>query len=162
MFCHNCGNQIADGSKFCYKCGAAQQASNVSALAQTAPSSNPLAANPFADPIASSLSLRDSNSAALLSLFLGTLGFHDFYCGNTQYGVIKLILTITGIGFIFSVIWNIIDLYNIGDGSYMDGDGRYLKEAPWARFIVILQILLSIGFVILIFTRLSNLLALVK
>ena len=53
MFCHNCGSQIADGSKFCDKCGAAQQASNVSAPAQTAPRSNPLAANPFAEQFSS-------------------------------------------------------------------------------------------------------------
>jgi hypothetical protein len=38
MFCHSCGNQIADGSKFCDKCGTALQSNSVPT---SAPKPNP-------------------------------------------------------------------------------------------------------------------------
>ncbi len=151
MFCHNCGNKLPDGSKFCDNCGT--KLGNAGA-APVEPQPQ-VRVNPFAEPGESvnaygevQYSSCDSNVAALLSFLFGALGLHDFYCGKTSNGIIKLVLTITGIATIVSVIWNLIDLYSIGDGSYMDGSGNYLAPAPWAKVIVILGIVLSIGMMI--------------
>jgi len=40
---------------------------------------------------------RNKTVAALLALFLGSLGVHAFYIGNVKMGVIMLLLTLTGI-----------------------------------------------------------------
>ncbi len=43
-------------------------------------------------------------AAALLAFFLGALGVHQFYLGNTASGIIRIVLTITLVGAIFSGI----------------------------------------------------------
>jgi TM2 domain-containing membrane protein YozV len=178
MFCHNCGNQLPNGTKFCDKCGTKlSEDTTTSNHPQYKP--NPFAEpgqnidfpqpyltpNPFAEPGQKidiygqiEYSTSDPNVAAILSLLFGVLGFHDFYCGNTKNGLIKLILSLTGIASIVSIIWNIIDLYNIGDGSYTDGEGRNLSAAPWAKVIVLLELVLSIGLGLLVFMLLGSLL----
>ena len=52
--------------------------------------------------------------AYLLWFFLGGLGVHRFYTGNTKSAVTQLILTLTGIGFLLIVLpWLLIDLFLI-------------------------------------------------
>jgi TM2 domain-containing membrane protein YozV/type II secretory pathway pseudopilin PulG len=152
MFCSNCGKQQPDGAKFCASCGtkfegtpgvAPQVAPQVVVTANpvVTPANNPGYAGVGAEsPI-------DSNVAGLLALFLGSLGIHDFYCGKTSRGVIKLILSLTCIFSIVSCIWTIIDLYGIGKGTYVDGNGLPLKPAPWAKWIIIVPL---IGMLVLV------------
>ena len=64
---------------------------------------------------------------------------------------IKLILSITVFFSFIPAIWNIVDLFHIGTGKYVDGDNLPLKAAPWAKWIAILQfIAVALLFVLLI------------
>ena len=58
----------------------------------------------------------------LLCFFLGPLGIHSFYAGNTVYGVIQL-LTGGGCG-----IWALIDFIMILVKKYKDGEGNIICE----------------------------------
>lgn len=78
--------------------------------------------------------------AAVLAFFLGGLGVHNFYLGNTSRGVTQLVLTVIGwvtsillIGFVFLVavgFWVFIEFIMIlmGSGGYeRDSDGYPLQ-----------------------------------
>lgn len=70
-------------------------------------------------------------AAALLGIFLGSFGIHNFYLGYTTKAVIQLILTVVtcGIGSIISGIWGFIEGILILTGSIAcDGNGVPLKE----------------------------------
>lgn len=127
MFCPNCGNPVSNTSRFCDKCGF-QQVDSVSGY--IANSTGGFRREPH-----------DANDTALLALFLGCFGIHDFYCGNSKNGVIKLLLTISIVASVVSAIWAIVDLYRLGDGKYVDGDGVTLKAVPWAKVLVFVQII---------------------
>jgi TM2 domain-containing membrane protein YozV len=69
--------------------------------------------------------------ALLLCLFLGSLGVHRFYVGQTKTGVTMLLLVllgswIFGLGAIVAWIWAIIDLINIIIGKFTDGAGNVI------------------------------------
>lgn len=147
MFCHNCGNQVADDSIFCDKCG--------TRLETSVPDSThkPISVSEAIDKANKEVvwtSPLNANVAGALSLFFGALGVHDFYCGNSGSGFLKLIFTLTGVLSIISVIWNLMDLYSIGEGSYRDSDGLYLEGAGWAKVAVILQLVFSVAFILLV------------
>lgn len=50
--------------------------------------------------------------AAVLAWFLGTLGIHQFYVGNTKRGLIYLLVSVITCGFGSIVIWilSIVDM----------------------------------------------------
>ncbi|MDR0959117.1 MAG: TM2 domain-containing protein [Propionibacteriaceae bacterium] len=50
-------------------------------------------------------------AAGLLGIFLGGLGVHNFYLGNTGKGVAQLLITLLSLGFLawVSVIWGLIE-----------------------------------------------------
>jgi len=48
--------------------------------------------------------------AALLALFLGSVGAHDFYLGRTTLGQVKVICTLTGVGLPVIVVWGWFDV----------------------------------------------------
>lgn len=52
-------------------------------------------------------------SVALLTFFLGYLGFTDFYVKDYKKGLIKFLLFISCFGAFISIIWNLIDLHLI-------------------------------------------------
>lgn len=67
----------------------------------------------------------------LLCLFLGSLGIHRFYTGQTKTGVIMLLLCVLGgmifgLGAIAAWIWAIVDLINIIIGKFVDGEGNVI------------------------------------
>ena len=51
--------------------------------------------------------------AYLLWFFLGWLGAHNFYLRRTGVAVAQLILTITGVGFVITFFWWIVDAFLI-------------------------------------------------
>ena len=65
--------------------------------------------------------------AFLLAFFLGGLGIHNFYLGNTGKGVAQLILTITVFGAFISLPWAFIEAIMIIAGSPTDANGIPLE-----------------------------------
>lgn len=65
--------------------------------------------------------------AALLALFLGYFGAHDFYLGYKKEGIIKIILTITVIGSFVAYAWTLIDFIKIICNGKLDSNGQLLK-----------------------------------
>lgn len=58
---------------------------------------------------------------AILGPFFGLSGLHSFYAGHTMKGVLQLL---TGGG---CLIWQIIDIIAIANGSYRDSNGQPLS-----------------------------------
>ena len=67
-------------------------------------------------------------AAGLLGIFLGSLGVHNFYLGNTGKAVAQLLLTLIGwiiiVGPIISGIWALIEAILILCSNY---------GSPWHR-----------------------------
>lgn len=103
-YCHNCGQPVNPGAAICTACGFAQQA-----------------------PAAASGEQKSKLVAVLLCFFLGGIGIHDFYLGNSKNGIIKIILTVcTGFG---GGVWALIDFIRLLTGSIStDANGNELKK----------------------------------
>ncbi|WP_420796174.1 TM2 domain-containing protein [Bifidobacterium merycicum] len=76
-------------------------------------------------------------AAGLLGIFLGSLGVHNFYLGNTGKAVAQLLLTVLGclvfIGPAIAGIWGLIEGILILCSSYgspwhKDGNGNELRD----------------------------------
>ena len=63
-------------------------------------------------------------AAGLLGLFLGSIGVHKFYIGDSKAGVIRIVVTVVtcGIGGLWGVIEGIMILANGG----VDAEGKEL------------------------------------
>lgn len=157
-FCSSCGKPINDGAAFCPNCGAqqgnsAQPAQPQPAQAQPAqpqPVQAPASpVNPAPQAAQVQLPLKDQSTALLLCFFLGCFGIHDFYCHRTAYGVIKLILTLTGILSIVSAIWMIVDLIRLLKGTFTDGFGRQLNlnASKGLKIFIIVILILSVSII---------------
>ena len=96
--------------------------------------------------------MKSRETAGVLCLLLGWIGAHDLYVGKIGMGVIKIILTITGIGYFVSAIWQFIDVVCILNGNYRDHWGRPLVgEPPITKILLFLPILMFIiGILVLI------------
>ena len=70
---------------------------------------------------------RSKMAAALLGIFLGAWGVHNFYLGNTQRGIIQIVVTIVTCG--IGGLWGFIEGIMILTGSInTDADGNPLKD----------------------------------
>ncbi|MDR1674709.1 MAG: NINE protein [Oscillospiraceae bacterium] len=84
-FCNNCGNPVAEGAAVCLSCGCSlKTSSSVLGISSTGAKSKLV--------------------AGLLGIFLGSLGIHNFYLGNTQRAVLQLVLSVIG----WALCWLII------------------------------------------------------
>ncbi|MCB9858490.1 MAG: TM2 domain-containing protein [Phycisphaerales bacterium] len=72
----------------------------------------------------SRISHRSKVVAGVLGLLLGGLGIHRFYLGYTGIGLIQLLLSCTGI----SWIWGLVEGIIILTGGMQDVDGRDLRD----------------------------------
>lgn len=84
-YCPNCGAEVSKEQIVCVKCGGALKK---------------ITGNESASP-------KSKVAAAMLAIFLGSLGIHEFYLGNTTSAVIRLCVTILTCGyggFIMSII----------------------------------------------------------
>ena len=72
-FCAECGSIIKAKAVICPKCGCGMRASNNNSLGQTAPNG------------------KSRIAAVLLAFFLGGLGVHKFYLGETTLGILYLL-----------------------------------------------------------------------
>lgn len=75
--------------------------------------------------------------AGLLGIFLGSLGIHNFYLGNTTKAVVQLLLTVVGwiilIGPVVASIWGLVEgililCSDIGSPWHRDGRGVELRD----------------------------------
>ncbi len=101
----------------------------------------------------------NTSLVAVLSIVLGSMGVHDFLCGNTRNGAIKLICTFLGVTAFISIVWNLIDLYRIGCGTYPTKNGMKLAPCPWCKKIVLVM---AAVYIVLISIMLSQLLHFLK
>jgi len=85
-FCTTCGQQIHEKAEICPHCGVRQPMS------------------------ATNSGGRNKMAAALLAIFLGGLGVHKFYLGQTTMGIIYLLFCWTAIPLIVGFIEGIIYL----------------------------------------------------
>ena len=111
-YCSNCGQVIDIRAEICPKCGVRQSYSQPPhpTFGYNAPANDP------------NVSDKDWLTTLLLCFFLGYLGVHRFYTGNTLYGVLQLI-TLGGCG-----IWTLIDLILLITGGYQDEQGKDVKN----------------------------------
>ena len=104
MYCQNCGKELPEGTTVCFECGAAQ--TTVSAQNM----------NPRNNSTNENNTSKSKVGAAVLALFLGGFGVHDFYLGFISKGVIKILLTIVSFG-IIGGIWGFVDFIRIICGN---------------------------------------------
>lgn len=94
-FCSSCGGVVKKEAEICMKCGVR---------------------------LGGGKGDKSWGITLLLCLFLGCIGGHRFYTGNTGIAVVQL-LTLGGLG-----IWTFIDFIMILAGSYKDGNGKPLRK----------------------------------
>jgi TM2 domain-containing membrane protein YozV len=144
MFCRNCGKELNSPPDCCPGCGANTLNGNKYCQSCGSPT----------DPIAEicvkcgiklmtkvegiNVSPKSRLITTLLAFFLGVVGGHRFYTGNTITGIIMVVLTIIGwatvwwfIGFIFILavgIWAFIDFIIAALGEARDSEGRIITN----------------------------------
>lgn len=132
MFCSACGKPVPDQAAVCLSCGAA-------VTQQPAKSAKRFCSNCGAEAQANAVVCvkcgvalptpagepgRDFLTTLLLAIFVGWIGVHRFYTGNTGVGIAQL-FTLGGCG-----IWTLVDIILIAAGTYRDGQGRPLVRRP--------------------------------
>lgn len=106
-FCPNCGQPTAAYSSVCTNCGIA--------LTQPVPQGEQ----------------KSKLAAGLLGIFLGSLGIHNFYLGNTSRAVAQLLITVLSCGAlsVVSGIWGLVEGIQILTGTIStDANGVPLKD----------------------------------
>ncbi len=136
MYCKNCGNSMEPTAAICVRCGFA---------AGTGVSFCPNCGQPTAPGAAACVScghnlaaVASANAksklvAGLLGIFLGALGIHHFYLGNTQKAITHILISVLGfciaIGPIVSWLWGICEGIMILTGKInQDATGTPLKD----------------------------------
>lgn len=110
MFCKRCGKELTNDANFCPHCGEAVNEKTAFG-----------ADNHVEDDRKSKL------IAALLGIFLGGWGAHNFYLGFTKRGVVQIILTVCCCG--AGAIWGFIEgIMILADSIKVDAEGRPLKK----------------------------------
>ncbi len=135
MYCKNCGNQMDPNAAICVKCGCTK-GTGASYCQNCGQPTVPGAA--VCTSCGSSLATVNANSksklaAGLLGIFLGGLGVHNFYLGNTGKAVAQLLIGVLGsciaIGPAVSGIWGLIEGIMILCGKInTDAQGNPLKD----------------------------------
>lgn len=119
MFCPSCGNQNADTSKFCEKCGKALVAASPAAAA---PADSRIRAGPSA-PAQTGQSVTGKNPWVAVVLSFVIVGVGQFYNGDPKKGAVMLICAIVGgllSGGLIAIpfwIWAMIDAYRVASGQ---------------------------------------------
>ena len=131
-FCRNCGNQMDDLASICVKCGVAKGNGNAfcpNCGQPTVPGAAVCTSCGVAlnNTIEQKTSEKSKMAAGLLGIFLGAWGIHNFYLGNTNRGVIQLVLTLVTCG--VAGIWGVIEGILILCGNInTDAKGNKLKD----------------------------------
>jgi hypothetical protein len=114
-FCPKCGTEIKEGENFCSNCGNSENSTEQ--VNTTVTNVKPAG--------------KSKIIAALLGIFLGVFGVHNFYLGYTGKAVAQLLITVLtcGLGAIASEIWGIVEGIMILTGSInTDAEGNPLVD----------------------------------
>lgn len=139
-FCKNCGSELTEGQEVCLKCG-------VKVENNTAQNNNAngycyncgAELNPGQDICLkcgvrvnkTSNGAKSKMAAGLMGIFLGGLGVHNFYLGNTGKAVAQLLITCLSCGILgpISAIWGFIEGILILCGNITtDANGNTLSD----------------------------------
>ena len=135
MYCKNCGKEVdvnavactgcgcvpSNGTKFCRNCGAETQPGQIVCLKCGVALGNAAASSH------SSGGDKNRVTAALLGIFLGGLGVHNFYLGFSGKAVIQIVVSLITCG--LGSIWGLIEGIMILAGSInVDANGIPLGE----------------------------------
>ena len=133
MYCKNCGKEIdpmaaicvgcgyknGDGNKYCAHCG-----KEIELGAEVCLSCG-FSTRPPQEKEKAPANGKSKLVAGLLAIFLGGLGIHNFYLGNTGKGVAQILLSCTGV----SAIWALIEGILIFTGKInTDAEGNPLVD----------------------------------
>jgi TM2 domain-containing membrane protein YozV len=137
MYCRNCGNEVVDQAVMCVSCGLPPTAGKNYCQACKTPT------DPAAEVCrgcgrrlagAAGEAVNSKLIAALLGIFVGSLGIHRFYLGYTNIGVVQLLLGLggmitCGVTTLASAVWGLVEGILILTGSIdRDAQGRPLKD----------------------------------
>ena len=139
MYCRNCGSQIYNNASVCVNCGVAAGAGECfcpNCGSQTYAGAAVCPGCGFGLGSASVGGGQKSKMAAgLLGIFLGSLGVHNFYLGNTTRALIQLLVSLLagpltlGLASIGMGIWGLVEGIMILAGSIkVDGKGVPLRD----------------------------------
>ena len=123
MYCRNCGTEVAEQAVMCVACGVPPRSGN-KFCQNCGAETNPAAAVcvscgvGLATPALLDVSPKSRLTVTLLAFFLGGLGIHRFYLGQTGLGILML-LTFGG-----CTIWALVDFILAVAGSMKDKDGK--------------------------------------
>ncbi len=104
-YCRRCGKVIPDKAKFCPSCG--QSCDDITIEHQQPVTSSPTIVyvqTPQQQQVYVHKIEKSKGVALLLCFFLGGLGIHQFYLGNTVQGVFYLLFSWTCIPALISII----------------------------------------------------------
>ncbi len=133
MFCRNCGNEVNENAAICVKCGVA--VGNGEGFCPNCGADT----NPGADVCLKcgvslkkaaakvAVSSKSKLTAGLLGIFLGGIGIHNFYLGNSGKGAIQIIVSLVTCG--MGSIWGFIEGILILCGKiHTDASGAELAD----------------------------------
>lgn len=104
-YCRKCGNQIKEGVNFCPSCGADCSSTQQNTQNSTQPQQTIVYVQaPQQQSVYVHKIEKSKGVALLLCFFLGGLGIHQFYLGNTTQGVFYLLFSWTCIPALISII----------------------------------------------------------
>lgn len=122
MFCKNCGAQMDDNAVVCVRCGVARGVGTAFCfncgqplMPNAAVCTHCGAATASVTIIPPGYQQKSKMLAGLLGLFLGALGIHNFYLGNSNRGIIQIVLTFITCG--VAGLWGFIEGIMILSGS---------------------------------------------
>lgn len=113
-FCANCGAELQPNAAVCMSCGVASTFGTEGAKTTVSTASASESGWCPKD--------KDKIVAIILALFLGGLGIHNFYLGETKKGVLRLLLCWCGVGSILALI----DLIKMITGSYTVSSEKFV------------------------------------
>ncbi|MBR2059728.1 MAG: NINE protein [Fibrobacter sp.] len=96
-FCRHCGSALNPGQVVCVKCGHAVRRQGEGVSGATGEAS------------------KSRTTAALLAIFLGGFGAHEFYLGNSNSAIIRLVVYIVG-GVLMCVPSFVLSMISIIEG----------------------------------------------
>lgn len=105
MYCRNCGKEVDPKAVACPACGVPPRLEKKYCPNCGSPTEpNQALCTKCGVSLAAVGGTKNRVAAALLAIFLGSLGFHKFYLGYTREGVVMLLLTLVGGLLTFGVV----------------------------------------------------------